>query len=320
MKYIESTSEDIYINLALEEYIYQNLKDDDYFMLWKNDNSIVLGKYQNAFEEINLKDVKKTGIKVARRNSGGGTVFHDKGNLNYSIIKNIGKNTFADYDSFLNPIISALNTIGVKAEKRRTSDIAIEGKKISGSAQSARGGRILHHGTLLFNADLSLLENMLRPTEGEIESNSVKSVRSIVTNIKDHINNNNMSLYDFKEALLNALFPNGIEKVELNDAQLQEINDLAQNKYSDWQWNYGNSPDFTFKKNNIITNSNLQINLQVKKGIIFASTITGANFPCTEIETAVTGLRYCYMEIMNKLKEMPSLKKFNIEKIADCFF
>ncbi|HKM01507.1 MAG TPA: lipoate--protein ligase [Sedimentibacter sp.] len=319
MKYIESTIEDIYINLALEEYIYQNLKNDDYFMLWKNDNSIVLGKYQNTFEEINTKEAEKKGMKVARRNTGGGTVFHDKGNLNYSIIKNVGTNTFADYDSFLIPMISALNAIGVKAEKRRTSDIVIEGKKISGSAQTLRAGRILHHGTLLFNADLSLLENMLKTTEGKIESRSVKSVRSIVTNIKDHIEEN-ISLNEFKEALLQALFPDGIEKVELTIDQMAEVYDLAKSKYSDWNWNYGNSPEFSFEKNSMLSNENLIINLQIKKGIIVACKIKGTNIPCSHIESIMVGSRYSYKEVLNKLQESNLFTNINYKELADCFF
>lgn len=318
MKYIESISDDIYYNLALEEYVFQNLKDDEYFMLWKNDNSIVLGKYQNAFEEINIKEVEKTSMKVARRNSGGGAVFHDKGNLNYSIIRNLD-NTFFDYDSFLIPIINALNSLGIKAEKRRTCDIAINGKKISGSAQSSKGGRVLHHGTLLYNADLSLLENMLKPTEGKIESRSVKSVRSTVTNISEHIDSN-ITIDDFKDDLLNALFSKGIQKTELTDEQLHEVLNLSKNKYSDWQWNYGNSPDFIFDKQSVLSGNILHINLQVKKGMVFACNIAGENFPCTEIESILIGSRYSYKEIANKLKEINSLKNINIEELVDSFF
>lgn len=319
MKYIESKNEDVYFNLALEEYVFQNLKDDEYFMLWKNDNSIVLGKYQNAFEEINIKEAEKTNMKVARRNSGGGTVFHDKGNLNYSIIKNLDKNSFIDYDSFLTPVIEALNKLGINAAKRRTCDIAIDGKKISGSAQSQRGNRALHHGTLLFNANLGLLANMLKTTDGKIESRSVKSFRSVVTNISEHIDKN-ISLDEFKVNLLNALFPNGIEKVELNEKQLKEINDLAKNKYSDWQWNYGNSPDFTFEKTSDTFMGNLKVNLHVKKGTVFASTIIGENFPCSEITSIIAGSRYSYNEILNKLKKIKSFENINFEEIADCFF
>lgn len=325
MKYIESISDDIFFNLALEEYAFQNLRDDEYFILWKNDKCIVLGRYQNAFEEINIKEAEKAGVKVARRNSGGGTVFHDKGNLNYSIIKNLEKHSFIDYDSYLMPVISALNSMGIKAEKSKTSDIIIDGKKISGSAQSSRKGRVLHHGTLLFNADLSFLNKILKPTEARVESRSVKSVRSAVTNIVEHIDKNkNISLDDFKNSLLYELFPDGIQKHDFTKKQLEDIIDLKTTKYSDWQWNFGNSPNFTFNKESILNNNSLQIILEVKKGMIFTCTVKCDHIPCREIELAVTGSRYSYIEIMNKLNEVKFINnvstKINIEELADCFF
>ncbi len=319
MKYIESISDDVYFNLALEEYVFQKLTDDAYFMLWENDSSIVLGKHQNVFEEINIKEAEKTGIKIARRNSGGGTVFHDKGNLNYSFIKNYDKHSFIDYDNFLTPVIEALNSLGIKAEKRRTCDIAIDGKKISGSAQSSKGGRILHHGTLLFDADLSLLEKMLKSTDGKIESRSIKSVRSTVTNIKEHMNEE-ITLNTFKNNLLNALFPHGIQKINLTDEQLQDVRNLAKSKYSDWKWNFGNSPDFSYEKQSVLLNEPVTVKLQIKKGMIFACTIEGKILPCSDIENAVIGSRYSCGEITNRLKEINSLNINNIENLADCFF
>lgn len=321
MKYVDCISENIFYNLALEEYLFQNLKEDDYFMLWKNENSLVLGKYQNAFEEINIKEAEKSSIKVARRNSGGGTVFHDVGNLNYSIIKNIEKNSFVDYDTFLVPIINALNSLGIKAEKRRTCDIAIDGKKISGSAQTSKGGRVLHHGTLLFNSDLSLLKNMLKTTDGKIESRAVKSFRSIVTNISDYLDKET-SIDEFKEDLLNKLFPNGIPKLELTNKQLEEINTIANTKYSDWQWNYGRSPEFTFEKESSFQNSLLSIKMQVKNGMISTCDVKSLNLPCDELSSKIIGSRYSYKEIFNKLNEIKFLKNINlnIEELADCFF
>lgn len=320
MKYIESISNDIYFNLALEEYVFQNLNEDAYFMFWENDNSIVLGKHQNVFEEINIKEAEKAGIKIARRNSGGGTVFHDRGNLNYSFIKSYDKNSFIDYDSFLTPVITALNSLGINAEKRRTCDIAIDGRKISGSAQSSKGGRVLHHGTLLFDADLSLLKKMLKPTDGKIESRSIKSVRSIVTNIKEYLNED-ITLDIFKNSLLSALFPDGIQKTVLSDEQLQEVTSLAENKYADWKWNFGNSPDFSYEKQSIILNEDINIKLQVKKGMILACNVMGKLLPCSEIENIVTGSRYSYGEITKRLKEIKSFNiNINIEELADCFF
>lgn len=321
MKYIESNSTDVYFNLALEEYVFQNFPKDDCFMLWINDNSIVMGKYQNAFEEINIKEVEKIGIKVARRNSGGGTVFHDKGNLNYSIIKNYDKNLGSNYNDFIDPVINALNKLGVKAKQAGKSDIVINNKKISGSAQYSKRGRILHHGTLLYNSDLGLLEKMLETSKGLIESKSVKSIRSSVTNISDHIDKR-IPIEEFKEKLLNVLFADNydiINRVKIDKEQTQKIQDLARKKYMDWQWIYGKSPNFKFEKEARINNIDLKISLLVEKGIISEAHIEGVNCSSYEIASKIIRTRYGYKEIFNKLKVIESL---NIESdvLVDCFF
>ncbi len=323
MKYIESISDDIYFNLALEEYIFTNLKDDTYFMLWKNDNSLVLGKHQNVFEEINIKAIEHNNIKVARRNTGGGTVFHDKGNLNYSIITDYDKNKFVDYDQFIIPVINALNSIGVKAEKRRTSDIAIDGKKISGSAQTIKGNRALHHGTLLFDADLSMLHDLLKTTEGKIESKSVKSVRSIVTNIKEHLSDTAIDINEFQRLLVHTLFSDNEEKYEINQEQIDVVKELVENKYSKWEWNFGLSPDFYFEKESLILDNKVKVKLYVKKGIVNSCEIFGNKIPCDDLQENILGSRYSYTEITNKLKNLSLLKfieNINYEELAECFF
>lgn len=323
MKYIESISDDVYFNLALEEYIYNNLKDDTYFMLWKNDSSIVLGKHQNVYEEINIKAIEQNNIKVARRNTGGGTVFHDRGNLNYSVITTYDKNTLIDYDQFIIPVINALNSIGIKAEKRRTCDIAIEGKKISGSAQSIKGNRALHHGTLLFDADLTMLHDLLKTTEGKIESKSVKSVRSIVTNIKDHLSDTTINIDEFQKLLIYTMFSDKVEKYEITQEQIEAVKELVENKYSKWEWNFGYSPDFYFEKDSVILGNTIKVKLYVKKGVITDCNIQGNNIPCDNLQESIIGLRYSYINIVNKLKELNSLKSIkniNYEELADCFF
>ena len=154
MKYMKVTGTDIYYNLALEEYMFNKSSEESVLLLWKNDTSIVLGKYQNVYEEINIKEVSRKHISVARRNTGGGTVFHDRGNLNYSFITSCSSGMFSEYDEFIFPVLQALNGLGVPAQKRNNSDIAIGTSKISGSAQAVKSHRILHHGTLLFDADM----------------------------------------------------------------------------------------------------------------------------------------------------------------------
>lgn len=320
MKYIESISNDVHFNLALEEYVFNNLKDDTYFMLWKNDCSLVIGKHQNAYEEINIKTIEKKNIKVARRNTGGGTVFHDKGNLNYSIITNYDKNTFIDYDQFIIPVINSLNLIGVKAEKRRNSDIAIDGKKISGSAQTIKGGRALHHGTLLFSADLTMLHDLLKTTDGRIESKSVKSVRSIVTNIKDNLKSSAIDIDEFQKLLVNTMFVDKVEKYEISQEEIEAVKELIENKYSKWEWNFGGSPDFCFEKESVIWGNTIHVKLYVKKGVITECNIIGSNIFSEKLEENIIGSRYSYFNIVNKLKELSFLKNINYEELADCFF
>lgn len=323
MKYIESTSNNVYFNLALEEYIFNNFNDDSYLLFWKNDKSIVIGKYQNVFEEINIKAAEKLNINVARRISGGGTVFHDRGNLNYSFIKNHNPDSYVDYDVFLNPVVSALKSLGINAAKRRTCDIAIEGKKISGSAQAIKRGRILHHGTLLFDTDLLTLNDLLTVKEGKFISNAVKSVKSEVTNIKEHIANKALTLDEFQALLLKAMFPQGVQKVDISNEHMAAIRDRAKNKYSTWQWNYGTSPKFSYSKESIISGESVYLKLEVDRGIIVHCEILKNKLPVGNIENAVKGLRYCYAEIANKLGEISSLGEFEetaVDKLALCFF
>lgn len=322
MKYIENNSDDIYFNLALEEYIFYHFKDDTYLLLWKNDRSIVLGRNQNVFEEINLKAAEEMGIKVTRRNTGGGTVFHDQGNLNYSFITDYNPNLSIDYDKFINPVISALESLGIHAAKKGTSDIAIDGKKISGSAQATKGGRVLHHGTLLFDTDLSMLHDLLKPPEENIVSKSVKSKRSTVTDMKEHIDDKTMTINDFQTLLLNAFFPEYVNKFILSEEHLNGIKELVKNKYSQWQWNYGNSPKFYYEKESKILNKIVNVKLNVEKGIVVTCEITGNDLPCKDIETAVRGSRYSYKEIISRLGYMgiiESTGNMDIEELASCF-
>ena len=212
MKYMKVTGTDIYYNLALEEYMFNKSSEESVLLLWKNDTSIVLGKYQNVYEEINIKEVSRKHISVARRNTGGGTVFHDRGNLNYSFITSCSSGMFSDYDEFIFPVIKALNGLGVPAQKRNNSDIAIGTSKISGSAQAVKSHRILHHGTLLFDADMEGLHLLLKPSDGRFTSKAVKSVRSDVTNISDHLRDK-MTIDEFEEYLLENI-------ISENDGQI----------------------------------------------------------------------------------------------------
>lgn len=326
MKVFDSTNTDVYFNLAMEEYLFKNCVDTEFLLLWKNHNSIVLGKHQNIFEEINLAAVAESGIPVARRNTGGGTVFHDEQNLNYSFIRNSEGDGFTNYEQFLTPVIKALNEMGIPAIKRRTSDIAIGEQKISGSAQTIKKGRVLHHGTLLYNSDLSLLKNLLKTTAGKITSKSVKSVRSEVTNIKKHMTDQSMTMAVFKDTLLEKLLPDGFEKVSLTEADIQAIQILVDEKYSQWEWNYGQSPKFSFEKDSTLLSmkgikTQLDVKLEIIKGRIAKCDVTVDGLANAELMERLTGARYGYQEVLHKLEEtrFHEASQIKIAKLTNCF-
>ena len=231
--------------------------------LWINDPCLVCGRYQNLFQEVNLPEASRVKIPVLRRNTGGGTVYHDRGNLNYTLIRRREPDSALDYDSFLEPVIHALVSVGVPAKKRNTCDIAIGDRKISGSAQSVKRDRILHHGTLLFDADLTELHRLLRPVPGKIESKAVKSVPSPVTNIREHLTGKEFSTVEmftvaFRKALMGE---NGIE-LSLPPEAIVEIERLSREKYRSWDWTFAKGPAFTFFP------ENTDLRLCVEKGIV----------------------------------------------------
>ena len=214
MIYIESKSNDPRYNTALELYAFNELaKKDDVFMLWINSPCIVVGKNQNTTEEVNQRFCDDNDIKIVRRVSGGGAVYHDLNNLNYTIISNGRSGEEFDFKSFSQPVIDALASLGVKAEFTGRNDLEIDGQKFCGNAQYVRSGRIMHHGCLMFDVDTSVLANALKVSKDKIESKGIKSVRSRVTNIKDHLPNQEMTVVDFVVALKKYMS----EKYEMTD-------------------------------------------------------------------------------------------------------
>jgi lipoyltransferase and lipoate-protein ligase len=206
MIYIRNDDHRPQFNLALEQYVFDNLTQfDEIFLLWINEPTIVVGKNQNTIEEINLDYVKEKNIHVVRRLSGGGAVYHDLGNLNYTIISEKGnRSTSFNFAAFTQPVIEVLKKLGVKAEFTGRNDLTIDGKKFCGNAQYMKKNRILHHGAMLFNTDLNVLGKALKVSKDKIESKGVKSVRSRVTNIKDYVKDD-ITIEDFKQLLLDHM-------------------------------------------------------------------------------------------------------------------
>ncbi len=269
MKFINWKETDPEINLAFEEFVFNQMdKNESYFLLWQNKNAIIVGKHQNTIEEINQEFVEKNKIKVVRRLSGGGAVFHDMGNLNFTFIVNENEKKMFDFKSFTDPVVKALQSIGVNAAFNSRNDIAIDGKKFSGNSQYAKKGRILHHGTILFNSKLDTIQEALKVKADKVESKSIKSIRSRVTNIIDYLEKP-YSLDDFVDILLDYMFKeNPLEEIQLSDADYHAIKKLRDEKYSTWEWNYGRSPLYNVRKERKCDFGLITILLQVEKGLI----------------------------------------------------
>lgn len=327
MKYILSDSFNPYFNLALEEYIFKTIGAlEDFIILWQNDNTIVIGRHQNTIEEINSDFVKKNKINVVRRITGGGAVYHDLGNLNFSFITGYDKNNMIDYQKYTIPVINALKKLGVNAELSGRNDLTIDEKKFSGNAQSMHKGRILHHGTLLFDSNLDILGKVLNVSLDKIQSKGIKSVRSRVTNIKDYLEKGT-SIDEFKELLLKNLFEsNDLEEYCLSEDDISSINKLKESKYDTWEWNYGKSPKFNFKNSKRFANGKLEILLNVNDGYITECKIYGdflALCGVDELEKKIVGNKYEKDDIETLLKNVNLTQYFGnitLNEVLQCFF
>ena len=310
MIYIVNKSNKPDYNIALEEYCFKNLlQHEKIFILWINEPAIIIGKHQNAFEEINADYVKKHNINVVRRISGGGAVYHDLNNLNYTIISNEEKGDDFDFKTFSQPVIDTLKELGVTAEFSGRNDILIDGKKICGNAQAYIKGRIMHHGCLLFNTELSVLAKALEIPKDIISSNATKSVRSAVDNILPNLPNK-ISVEEFADKLLAHMkrkFPTMKEYI-FSQQELAEIEKNRASKFGTWEWNWGKSPKFDINRHSRYTAGKIQVFANVKNSMIenikFYGTFFGNNSNLEEIENALIGVRYTYTNIENKLKDL----------------
>lgn len=281
MIYIESPSTDPHFNLALEQYVFDELdKNQEYFMLWQNDNAIIIGKHQNTIAEINQEYVKEKNIQVVRRLSGGGAMYQDMGNLNFTFIVDDGNNlSNFDFKTFCIPIVKALSKLGVKAEINGRNDITIDGKKFSGNAQYVKHGRIMHHGTILYHSDTNVVANALKVSKDKIESKGIKSVRSRVTNVKDYIKED-IPLNEFKKLLLQYMFEDiKLKEYKLTKEDIKKINSIQKEKYDKWDWNYGSSPKYNIVKERRFEGcGKLEIYMEVADGMIKGFDVFGDYF------------------------------------------
>lgn len=280
MRAIQSPSTDPRFNLALEQYIFDQMpRNRSYLMLWRNDRTIVVGKHQDTFAEINADYVRANQIQVVRRLSGGGAVYHDLGNVNFTFIADHTGSDF-DFSTFCRPVIWALESLGVPAELNGRNDMTIRGRKFSGNSQYVKEGRVMHHGTLLYDSDLSVVSSALAPSRDKLTSKGLPSVRSRVTNIKPYVNDPQMTVEDFWAALRERMFRCfSMRKYQLSPQELEQVEELRKRIYSQWEWNYGHSPACSIRKERRVEGcGTLQIHMDVEKGNITRLAFRGDYF------------------------------------------
>ncbi|HGA2251567.1 TPA: lipoate--protein ligase [Streptococcus agalactiae] len=316
MKYIVNTSNDPAYNVALEAYAFQKLTDiDEIFILWINEPAIIIGRHQNTIQEINKEFIDKNGIHVVRRLSGGGAVYHDLNNLNYTIISNNTQEGAFDFQTFSKPVIDTLAKLGVKGEFTGRNDLEINGQKFAGNAQAYYKGRMMHHGCLLFDVDMSVLGQALKVSKDKIESKGIKSVRARVTNIVDHLSDK-ITVQEFSDAILAQMkeeYPEMDEYV-LSDAELSEIQAMRDNQFATWDWTYGKAPEYTIERGVRYPAGKITTYANVENSTIKSVKIFGDFFgvkPVDDIEKMLEGVRYDYKDVLAALKTVDTSQYFS---------
>jgi lipoate---protein ligase len=323
---IKDLHTDPYFNLAADEYVMKNFTEDC-FMLWRNEPSIIVGKHQNTLAEINLEYVRENNIKVVRRITGGGAVFHDLGNLNFTFIRNSEEGAQVDFRKFTRPILDVLQTMGIDAKFEGRNDLTIEGKKFSGNAEHVWKNRTLHHGTLLFSAVITDLSAALKVNPLKFTDKAVKSVRSRVTNISEHLKEK-MDVLEFRDRIMKhimEMYPDS-KPYSYTAEDIAAIEKLRDEKFSKWEWNFGYSPKYDFERMIRTEGGSVEFHFNVEKGFIKEIRIYGDFFhkhDIDEIERSLVGVRHNYDDIIQNLSKFDFndyFKNVKLEEFASGMF
>jgi len=303
MLYIFSNKNEPWYNIAAEEYLLKNFKEDILY-LYINSPSVVVGKHQNAIAEVNMDFANRNGLKIIRRISGGGAVYHDAGNLNFCFIKNFPDSKDIAFRLFTSIIVDSLVSLGIDARHQRKSDIFIKHNKISGNAMHVYKNRVLEHGTLLFNSNIDNLKMALKDSSDKFRGKGVKSVKSEVANISEHMKQK-LTMNGFVEKISFQIISHlsDIRAYSFNETDITQINNLVKEKYSTWKWNFGYSPKYEIESQLNKYEDAIYFSIKVEKGLIVNPEIRdNKNRRLSSIEAALDGLRHKKRDILEKLR------------------
>ncbi len=326
MRIIVSPSDNAYFNIASEEFLLDSYPDAEIFLLYINAPSIIVGKYQNTLSEINLPVVEEKGIKVVRRLTGGGAVYHDTGNLNFSFHSKNTSGEFMDFSRFTEPVLHLLVEKGVPAKLEGRNDLLVDGMKFSGNAKLVRKNKVIHHGTLLIHSEMQILADALKVNPLKFVDKAIKSVRKRVTNLAPYFADG-VSTEDFRTWLIEQVQKENPDSYiqPFSDEEIEKINALADQKYSTWEWNFGFSPDYNFSKAIKIPAGFIEVHLDVSNGIIQDAKIFGdffAQAPIEEIENLLKNKKHEIEELRLALSKINLQLYFgaaSVEELLEVF-
>jgi lipoate-protein ligase A len=299
---INLETHDPFFNLALEEVLLKRRKED-YLIIGSNDLSVIIGKHQAAHREVNTKFVTENKIPVIRRISGGGTVFHDPGNLNFTFIRQSEEGKQIDFRKYTKPVIDFLGSLGVYAKIEGKSDIKVDGLKVSGNAEHVYRNRVLHHGTLLFSASIDMLRNSIRTDKSFYITRAVGSNPSSIMNLSEKLKTLR-NITEFREEMLHHFSVNmpDIEVSAISQQDTEDAVSLAENRYRSWEWNFAYGPEYVFKNTFLIKKKLHSCILEVREGIVAKCTIDGSP-DMISVSDKLTGCRHMVSDFLNAFKE-----------------